>query len=240
MSKGAAIITGATGAIGKDISLGLAAEGYDIVLHYSKNKEKAEQIREQITSKGVQCELLQETFGHHTDYMGFISKAKESFGDCNVLINSASLFERESFLETSEATFDQHMNINVKACFFLTKYFASAFGSGSVINMLDSYMLKNKSPYFIYLLTKKMLHELTLMTAYELAPAIRVNAVSLGIMETEEGKGEYAALMQKKQETLPMKQLPQASSVVEAIRHLIDHQFYIGQCLFVDGGEHLT
>ena len=48
MSKGAAIITGATGAIGKDISLGLAAEGYDIVLHYSKNKEKAEQIREHL------------------------------------------------------------------------------------------------------------------------------------------------------------------------------------------------
>lgn len=240
MRKGAAIITGATGAIGADIAYALAEEGYDIILHYSKNKEKVVRIKEQITSKGVGCELLQETFSHQTDFADFIDKAKELFRDCNVLINSASLFEREAFLETSEVTFDQHMTINVKACFFLTKYFALVFGKGSVINMLDSYMLKNKSPYFIYLLTKKMLHELTLMTAYELAPAIRVNAVSLGIMETEEGRGEFAALMQKKEESLPMKQLPQASSVVDAICHLIHHPFYIGQCLFVDGGEHLT
>ena len=149
------------------------------------------------------------------------------------------MFKQASFAETTEALFDEHMNANEKACFFLSQYYAEMFRQGNIINMLDTYMLKNRSPYYVYLLTKKVFHELTMMMAYDLAPDIRVNALALGIMDTVEQKEEYQDLIAKKKETLPMRALPASDDIVSALRQIITNKFYVGQCLDVDGGEHL-
>lgn len=239
MTKGAAIITGATGAVGSKIALALADDGYDIVIHYCFSEDNAIALQEQIESKGVRSHLIQRNFSSDEDYKEFIGEIQKIFPDCRLLINSASVFKQAPFSETTEAFFDEHMNANVKACFFLSQYFAKQFRQGNIINMLDTYMLKHKSPYYIYLLTKKTLHELTLMMAYDLAPDIRVNALALGIMDTVEEKEEYQVLISKKKETLPLRALPASDDVITALRHIIANKFYVGQCLYVDGGEHL-
>ena len=100
-------------------------------------------------------------------------------------------------------------------------------------------MLKHKSPYYAYLLSKKALYELTKMSALELAPSIRVNAVALGLIDSDRLRQEYSDLTTMKQQTLPLRSIPKAEEAIHAIMHLIEHQSYTGQCLYVDGGVQL-
>lgn len=235
--KGTAFITGGSKRIGKALALALAAKGYRIALHYHHSKKEAEEVASMVRSAKGECRMFQADLKDFSQLAPLVKNVFSAFPDCNLLINNASIFEQCSFLETTEETFDRHMAINFKAPYFLTQAFAKHCASGQVVNIIDSYVTKNKTPYFAYLLSKKALLALTQMAAVELGPAIRVNGVSPGITEISyEVRPDWLA---KKTAVLPLQTIVKVSDIVTAVVQLTESPYLTGQVLSVDGGEHL-
>lgn len=232
-----ALITGASKRIGKAIAVYLAKEGYDIALHYNNSKEDALETKELINNYGRSCTLIQADLSDSSSYSKIIDDAIEATGNIDVLINNASVFEKCSFLNTSEEIFDSNISLHLKAPFFLTQNFARKCKEGCVINIIDSKISSNEAAYFSYLLSKKSLFDFTMMAAKDLAPYIRVNAICPGsILPSEYWSKED---IDNKNSKLPMQSTPTLDDICSNIHHLINAKSLTGQCLYVDSGQSL-
>jgi len=238
MSKRPAIlITGAARRVGAALALYFARYGYDIALHYNSSKADATKLKIKIEKLGAQCTLFHQDLSDIEALPRFMQDVRTYVRNCTALINNASIFERAEFMDTDEALFDRQFAVNFKAPFFLTQAFATTFGKGCVIHMLDTYIQQNEGSHFAYLLSKKTLAEFTTMAARALGPEIRVNGICPTIMLPSEYYDE--AYMKNKAQLLPLKRLPVAEEVAAAAYWLCESKAITGQLLFPDGGHHL-
>jgi len=234
----AVLITGAARRLGKEIALYLAGKGFDIALHYNTSRAEAEYVAHRICDMGVACEFFQADLEDSRTYRPLVEKVYKRFPHLSVLINNASLFEVGSFMDGDVELYEKQFRTNLQAPVFLTQAFAESVEKGSVINMLDTCITRHKHSYFYYLLSKKALYEFTTMAAVDLAPNIRVNGICPGYILPSEGWGEeYRSRLEQR---LPMGKTATVSDIVQAVQLLIATDAINGQCLFIDGGEHLV
>ena len=234
-----ALITGGSDRIGKAVAIHLAKEGYHLVLHYNSAKEKAENLQMHIESTyKVKVELLQINFLKENDFDRIFEDFKRKSIAIEVLVNCASDFIPSSFNERGSELFDKEMTINLKIPYLLTKAFARVFGKGNIINFVDTKVAKNKTVHLDYILSKKLLKDFTKISAVELAPNIRVNAIAPGLILPPEGKDESYLLNLAKD--IPLKTIGNLDEILKAFQFILDSYFFTGQILYIDGGEHLV
>ena len=234
-----ALITGGSDRIGKAVAIHLAKEGYHLVLHYNSAKEKAENLQMHIESTyKVKVELLQINFLKENDFNHIFEDFKRKNITIEVLVNCASDFIPSSFNEQGSELFDKEMTINLKIPYLLTKAFARVFGKGNIINFVDTKVAKNKTVHLDYILSKKLLKDFTKISAVELAPNIRVNAIAPGLILPPEGKDESYLLNLAKD--IPLKTVGNLDEILKAFQFILDSYFFTGQILYIDGGEHLV
>ena len=234
-----ALITGGSDRIGKAVAIHLAKEGYHLVLHYNSAKEKAENLQMHIESTyKVKVELLQINFLKENDFDHIFEDFKKKNITIEVLVNCASDFIPSSFNELGSELFDKEMTINLKIPYLLTKAFARVFGKGNIINFVDTKVAKNKTVHLDYILSKKLLKDFTKISAVELAPNIRVNAIAPGLILPPEGKDESYLLNLAKD--IPLKTIGNLDEILKAFQFILDSYFFTGQILYIDGGEHLV
>ena len=232
-----ALITGGAKRIGKEIALLLSILGYNIALHYNNSKKDAEETARQIYSNNAACEIFKANLESEKDVSGLIKKVKRVFPHVSILVNSASVFEKSSLLETDAQFFNKHFNINLKAPFLLSCEFVRTFKKGNIINILDTNVVKNKTAFSAYLLSKKSLSEFTALSAVEFAPNIRVNAIAPGFILPPKSKGN--SYLQKRALNIPLKRRGFPSHIALTVQFLLENDYVTGQTIFVDGGEHL-
>ena len=232
-----ALITGAARRIGRTLSIALAEKGYNIAIHYRSSRKEAEEVADQIIDRGVDCDLFPCDFNDMNDVAGLISRVHKRFPDCNLLINNASIFERARLLESDEAMFDRHMNTNFKTPFLLSRDFARQCRKGQIINIVDTKVSHILIEYFMYTLTKKALFDFTKMAAKELGPDIRVNGICPGLILPSANRPKED--FEKMGEKIPLKRTGDPENILSAVDFLIENTFITGECIFVDGGEHL-
>ena len=234
-----ALITGGSDRIGKAVAIHLAKQGYHLVLHYNSAKEKAENLQMHIESTyKVKVELLQINFLEENDFDRIFEDFKKKNITIEVLVNCASDFIPSSFNELGSELFDKEMTINLKIPYLLTKAFARVFGKGNIINFVDTKVAKNKTVHLDYILSKKLLKDFTKISAVELAPNIRVNAIAPGLILPPEGKDESYLLNLAKD--IPLKTIGNLDEILKAFQFILDSYFFTGQILYIDGGEHLV
>lgn len=236
-AKGTALITGGAKRIGREIALRLAAEGYDIALHYNTSQAEAEKTANDIRAKNVACTLFKAELSDESQVQKLAHDVGVNFGDWKLLVNSASMFERATKEEATKSDHDRHMMVNYTAPKLLSEAFAKHVKHGVIVNMLDTFITKESHNFHAYLESKKALADYTKEAAIRLAPSIRVNAVCPGtVLESSYHDAEY---LKQKAARMPMKRLASVAEVAEAVAVLVKHEFMIGQFLFVDGGESL-
>lgn len=235
--KAAALITGGAKRIGKSISLALADRGYNIALHYSTSESEAKKVKNRIIAKGVDCTLFQADLNQNSEIEKLIPEVLKQFINLNLLINNASVFERKTFTDTDMDIFNRHFNINFKAPFFITQSFAEHVSSGQIINILDTKISGPSKNYFIYTLSKKCLYDFTKMAARELAPDIRINGISPGLIMASENINPE--IIESVREKIPLKNSGGIRQIIAVIDFLIKNKSITGEIIFVDGGEHL-
>ncbi len=232
-----ALVTGGAKRIGRAFSLALADMGYDIALHYASSESAAKHTADEIRSEGRTCELFQCDLSRIEAVRELIPDVFARFPGCEVLINNASIFQKRTFQETTPDFFETMLNIHLKAPFFLSQSFAGHCRYGLIVNMTDTRITHPSGNYFTYTLSKQMLFQLTKMTAKVLGPDIRVNAIAPGMIlpSTETTEAQRA----KMQAALPLRREGNPRNLVSALEYLVRDDFVTGECLFVDGGEHL-
>jgi len=235
--KKAALITGGARRLGSAVALALAKKGYDIALHCNRSEEEAVRTAKLIRREGRNCEVFVCDLADPDERSGLIPAVYMCFPHCRLLVNNASVFERATLAETSPERFDRMMGIHLKAPFFLTQSFASHFKKGHVVNFCDAKIASTFTTHFAYSLSKKALFEFTRMAAKALGPAMRVNAVAPGMIlpSREFNEADLARLSMK----IPLQRKGNAGDIVSAVLFLEENDYITGECLFVDGGEHL-
>jgi NAD(P)-dependent dehydrogenase (short-subunit alcohol dehydrogenase family) len=235
--KGAVLVTGGAKRIGRAIALALAGRGYSIAVHYGSSEGDARELQAKIEAMNVRCRLFECDLADMRKVASLIPAVLERFPDLEILVNNASVFVPKRFLETKEDFFDRLFTVNFKAPFFLTRDFALHVKRGQIINLLDTKITKNLREHFVYALTKKALADFTRMAARELAPAIRVNGVSPGLILSP--PGEDQGYLERAGKKIPMECFGSPEQIASAVCFLIESPFITGEIVFVDGGEHL-
>ncbi|MDF1688526.1 MAG: pteridine reductase [Cycloclasticus sp.] len=236
------LITGAARRIGAQIAKIFHEAGYGVVLHYRDSRVEAEALMGLLNGKRkgsawVVKADLQSVEQIQQMIEGLIDKT----GRLDVLINNASTFYETPLGTAKEAEWDDLMGSNLKAPFFVSQ---AAFNelkktNGCIVNLVDIYAKRSLSNYSIYSTAKAGLSALTESLAKELAPEVRVNGVSPGVILWPENQslelGEEIVMR------IPLQRQGSVDDIAETVLFLSKNAGYItGQVIAVDGGKSLV
>jgi NAD(P)-dependent dehydrogenase (short-subunit alcohol dehydrogenase family) len=185
-----AIVTGAGRGIGKEISVGLAEYGADLVL-CARTKPQIDEVAKKIQTMGQRALPLRLDVTDVSQFDGFIDKVKEEFGHIDVLVNNAGIAEFVSALDVDEGHWDKVIETNVKGAFFLSQKVARLMidqgKGGSIINITSEVVnFVEKAPLGAYSPSKAALSNVTKVLAREWGQyKIRVNSLAPCFVRTE-------------------------------------------------------
>jgi len=192
-----AVITGGSRGLGKSMALHLAERGVDSIITYRSAVKEAEAVVAEIASKGRQAVALALEAGDSSSFAAFAEALKSALGrtwqrqNFDFLVNNAGFGAHASFARTTEAQFDELMNVHLKGPFFLTQTLLPLISDGGRILNVSSGLARFTSPGFAaYATMKGGIEVLTRYLAKELgARKISVNTLAPGAIETDFGAG---------------------------------------------------
>ena len=169
-----------------------------------------------------------------------MGRAVAALGPLTLLVNNASTFESDGWNTVDRASWDLHVETNLRAPFVLTQAFARQLpdgDEGNVINLLDQRVWNPTPAFMSYTVSKLGLWGLTQTLALALAPRIRVNGIGPGpampnIRQTQAHFDEQCASMPLKRGTTP-------EEICRTLRFILDAPAMTGQMIALDGGQHL-
>ena len=236
------LITGAAKRIGAACARFLHENGANMLIHFHRSQADAEKLCLELNSiRPDSARLIQ---GNLADMAGLDSIAKravEQWGGIDALINNASAFYPTPFEDADEQQWNELLDSNLKAPFFLAQKLAGALSErkGCIINMVDIHAERGLPGHSIYCVAKAGLVAMTRILAKELGPDIRVNAIAPGaILWPETGLAE--AEKDQVLERVPLQRTGSPDDIAKAMLYLIKGaQYMTGQILTLDGGRTL-
>ena len=234
------LVTGAARRLGRAIALDLAGAGWNVAVHYNGSAAEAEAVTAACRDRGVNAAALQADLSKEEQAAALIGRAAAAIGPLTALINSASIFENDDWTSATRASWDLHMEVNLRAPLLLSQRFAAQLPkgmTGNIVNIIDQRVLKPTPQFLSYSLSKAGLHWLTTTLAQGLAPDIRVNAVGPGptIRNARQSEADFA----RQQGATILGRGAAPADICAAIRYLLTASAVTGQMLAVDGGQHL-
>jgi NAD(P)-dependent dehydrogenase (short-subunit alcohol dehydrogenase family) len=192
-----ALITGGSRGLGKSMAMKLAEHGTDVVLTYRSNQAEAEAVVAAIQKLGRRAAALQLDVGKSATFKAFADQLRTTLKQhwqrdrFDFLVNNAGIGIHASFAETTEAQFDELVNIHLKGAYFLTQTLLPLINDGGRILNVSSGLARFALPgYSAYAAMKGAIEVLTRYLAKELGPRrIAVNTLAPGAIETDFGGG---------------------------------------------------
>ncbi len=233
-----ALVTGAAKRLGREIALALAEKGYNIGLHYNTSRNEAEETAQKIKEFGRKVIFFQADLQDPLQIHAMFQQIENSEIDLKVLINSAGIMTRQPFGEITVESWDEVMNINLRAPMLCCQNAARLMSEGGVIiNITDSGAGKAWVNYGAYTISKAGLEVLTRVCAKSFAPKIRVNAVAPGLILPSPyiSSEDWDKLVQR----VPARRAGSVSDIVQAVLFLIQNGYITGETISVDGGYKL-
>jgi 3-oxoacyl-[acyl-carrier protein] reductase len=241
-----AVVTGASKGIGASIAKHLAAEGASVVVNYASSKQGAEKTVAEITGAGGKAVAVQGDVAKKADIARLFAETKKAFGQLDVLVNNAGIYEFGPLESVTEESFHKQFDLNVLGLILATqealKYFGAA--GGSIINLGSVAGVHPLAGASVYSATKGAVDAVTKSLAKELgARHIRVNSLNPGMVETEglHAAGFAGGEFQKQvaaQTPLGRIGQPQDIGKVAAFLASDDSGWITGEVLLVSGGQH--
>ena len=232
-----ALVTGGAKRIGRAVALALADEGANVVIHYGRSRDEAEQAAAAIRHKGVEAWALQADLHKPDEAQGLFPRAVVAAGPIDVAVNNASIFQPSRLADFTAGDLATNVQVNAMAPLQIARALAAQGREGAIVNFLDARMLGCDAEHAAYHLSKRMLFALTRMMALEFAPAVRVNAVAPGLVLPPDGMDRRA--FERLAHTNPLNRVGSVQAVVDAVLYLVQADFVTGQVLYVDGGRRM-
>ena len=235
-----ALVTGAARRIGRAIALGLAEDGWHVIVHYNRSGEAAAQTVAAIEAQGGKATAIAADLAQPTNAARLIAASAEAAGGLGCLINNASKFTADDIATIGAADFDAMMAVNLRAPILLSQAFADALPDGTdgvIVNLLDQKLVNPNPDFLSYTLSKYGLGGLTTTLAMALGPRIRVCGVAPGLVlpSAEQTRDQFSTVHGR----TPLGRGATPADVAGAVRYLITAGAVTGDVVLVDGGQHL-
>jgi pteridine reductase len=242
-----ALITGGGHRLGGAITDALADAGCVTVIHYGQSRRAAEEKVEELRSRGGEALCVGADLREEAQVAALFETIDREQGRLDLLVNSAATFEKAPLGELTTSDWDQVMAVNLRAPFLCLRFAAPLMGASweqddvpaVVVNIGDLSGVLAWPGFSHHGVSKAGLLHLTRVSARELAPAIRVNAVIPGPVLPPPGKGEQDREWQSLVKRIPARRPGSPAEVGQAVVFLASNDFIYGETLYVDGGEHL-
>ena len=236
-----ALITGGAKRIGAAIVNDLAVHGFAVAIHANRSRDEALRKVEEINAKGGRACAV---FGDLTDSANvgsIIDQAEAALGPVQILVNSASVFQKDSAAAPDVAQFDAHFDVHVKAPALLSARMVERLPQGSeglIVNVIDQRVWRLTPHFFSYTLSKAALWTATQTMAMAFAPHVRVNAIGPG--PTLPNERQDMADFQAQVDAVPLRHAPSLDEFGATVRYLWAAKSVTGQMIALDSGQHLA
>jgi NAD(P)-dependent dehydrogenase (short-subunit alcohol dehydrogenase family) len=239
--RAAALITGGARRIGRALVLAAADSGFDVAIHVRAIDDEAEATAADVRARGRKAAILVCDLRKEATTVALIGEAEAELGPVTLLVNCASVFDEDAFADMNRASWDAHVETNLRAPLVLAQVFARrlpADRQGLIVNLLDQRVLKPSPEFFSYSLSKAALWDATRMLAQALSPRIRVNGIGPGptLPSVHQDRAAFDAEVAATLMGRPVN----PAEIGAALRYLIDAASVTGQMIAVDAGQHLV
>lgn len=237
-----AIVTGAGSGIGRGIALRLAEEGAHVAVNYHHNHAGAEEVAAAIQALGRKAMLVKADVSKPQQVEGMVELVTGAWDGLDLLVNNAGVVRRGSLFEIDEHMWDEVVDVNLKGVFLCAQAAARWMlprGRGTIVNISSMRGVEGGSTSMHYAAAKAGVIALTKSLARELAPALRVNCVAPGYVDTRIQAELTAEKRQAVIDGTPLKRFGAPEDIAAAVAFLAsdDAAFVTGQTLLVDGGR---
>lgn len=238
---GIALVTGAGLRIGRAMALDLARNGWAVAVHYHRSDDAAAAVVEEIRRADGVAEALAADLADEAATGALVPRCVDTLGPPTLLVNNASVFEKDSLESATRRSWDAHLDVNLRAPLVLTQGFVEALPGGvegNVVNMLDQQVWNPGAGFLSYTMSKVGLWTLTRTLALELAPTVRVNGIGPGpaLPSKRQSDAQFAAYCAR----MPLDRGTTPEEICRALRFILESPAMTGQMIALDGGEHLV
>ncbi len=235
------LVTGGGKRIGRAIASRLAADNWNVIVHYNGSHEDALATVMAIESQGGHAKALKADLRDEADVVRLGGEAADAFGGLGAVVNNASVFVRDDVLSGTKELWDLHMAVHVRAPFVLAQCLLNQLPDGrhgAIVNIVDQRVLNPSKHFTSYTLSKMALWDQTQVLARAMAPRVRVNAIGPGpvLPSTRQSQEDFDLQAQQ----TPLAKVVDPSEIAAVASFLLDAGSVTGQMIAVDAGQHLN
>ncbi|WP_239719568.1 MULTISPECIES: 3-oxoacyl-[acyl-carrier-protein] reductase [unclassified Mammaliicoccus] len=240
-----AIVTGASRGIGRKIALELGKEGYNVVVNYAGNKEKAEQVVSEIKEFGVDAFAIQANVSEIDEVKAMIKETTNQFGTIDVLVNNAGITKDNLLMRMKQDEWDDVINTNLKGVFNCVQAVTRPMlkqKSGRIINLSSVVGALGNPGQVNYVATKSGVEGMTRTFARELASrGITCNAVAPGFIVSDMTDQLSDDLKEQMKSQIPLARFGEDSDIANTVAFLASEKasYITGQTIHVNGGMYM-
>ncbi len=241
MENKVVLVTGSARGIGKATIIEFASKGYNVVINYIKNKDKAIELKDYVESEfNVKALVEVADISNESDVKNMIASIIKEFGRLDVLINNAGIAYDRNFDEITVDEFKRTLEVNVLGAFIVSREAAKYMKKDSaIVNVSSTNGTKAISPECLdYNISKVGLQSLTRDLAFQFKPNIRVNAIAIGWANTDMNKDLPQDYIDDETEKIYLGRFADPQEIAKTIYFLAseDSSYINGEILTVDGG----
>ena len=238
-----ALITGATTGIGRATALLFAQAGAHIAINHLGQAADAQALLAELEAIGVKAWAVEADVSKAADVQAMLSQLETIAHPIDILVNNAGIIQEKPFLDTTETDWDNMLYVDLKSVFLMCRAVLPGMvmrGSGVVVNIASDLGILGRAQFAPYCAAKAGVIGLTRSLAREFAPAIRINAIAPGPVDTA-----MVSLASMSAETIeielaiPQHRFAQTEEIAATALFLASDlsKFYCGQVLGPNGGS---
>ncbi len=231
------LVTGGAVRIGRAICTMLAKQGADICIHYNRSYDAAQELQRMLQDDGAEAHVAEANLMTETACHELMERAVALLGGVDILINNASVFNKQTLDEADMDVWLGELWPNFFAPVQLMRAFAAQELPGRIVNLLDRRVTSNDTGCVPYLISKKALADVTRLAALHYAPRLTVNAVAPGAVLPPPGEDE--SYIADKAGPVPLAVQVTPDDIARSVRFVLESDTLTGQIIYVDGGQHL-